>query len=91
MSASAQSNSLLQHLEDAEMVEFEIRGGKGQAMKYTTDGPAGWTPISITNHFSTRSDKYDVKYSRQCKQTRMYRLDGELAFNLDPPYSQHQL
>ena len=37
---------LLQHLEDAEMVEFEIRNEQ-PGVKYTTDGRAGWTPISI--------------------------------------------
>ena len=40
MSDSAQSNSLLQHLEDAEMVEFEMMN---RGVKYTTDGRAGWT------------------------------------------------
>ena len=37
MSDSAQSNGLLPHLEDAEMVEFEIRDDE-RGMKYTTDG-----------------------------------------------------
>ena len=64
-------------------------------VKYTTDGRAGWTPISIRNRFSTRSDEYDVKYLRQCvsrsEYTTMKRLVGELALNLDPPYFQHQL
>ena len=93
-SDSAQSVGPLQHLEDAEVVEFEIRNEK-PGVKYTTDGRAGWTPMSIRNRFSTRSDEYDVKYLRRCKQIRIYnhmkRLAGELALNLDPPYFQHQL
>ena len=68
---SAQSSGLLQHLEDAETVEFEIRNEE-PGVKYTTDGRAGWTPISIRNHFSTRGDEYDVKYLRRCKQIRIY-------------------
>ena len=63
MSDSDQSNGLLQHLEDAEMVEFEIRDEE-PGVKYTTDGRAGWAPISIRNRFSTKSDEYDVKYLR---------------------------
>ena len=70
-SDSAQSVGSLQHLEDAEVVEFEIRNEQ-PGVKYTTDGQAGWTPISIRNRFTTRSDEYDVKYLRQCKQIRIY-------------------
>ena len=66
-----QSNGLLQHLEDAETVEFEIRDEE-PGVKYTTDGRAGWTPISIRNCFSTRGDEYDVKYLRRCQQIRIY-------------------
>ena len=73
-SDSAQSNGLLQHLEDAEMVEFEIRNEQ-PGVKYTTDGRAGWTPISIRNRFSTRSDEYDVKYLRRCEQIRIYNCE----------------
>ena len=62
-SDSAQSVGPLQHLEDAEVVEFEIRNEQ-PGVKYTTDGQAGWTPISIRKRFSTRSDEYDVKYLR---------------------------
>ena len=54
-----------------EVVEFEIRNEQ-PGVKYTTDGRAGWTPISIRNRFSTRSDEYDVKYLRRCKQIRIY-------------------
>ena len=71
ISDSDQSNGPLQHLEDAETVEFEIRDEE-PGVKYTTDGRAGWTPISIRNRFSTKSDEYDVKYLRRCKQIRIY-------------------
>ena len=65
-------NGLLQQLEDAEIVEFEIKN-EHHGMKYTTDGRAGWTPISIRNHFSTKSNEYDVtEYLRQCEEIRMY-------------------
>ena len=73
-SDSAQSNGLLQHLEDAEMVEYEIKNEQ-PGVKYTTDGRAGWTPISIRNRFSTRSDEYDVKYLRRCEQIRIYNCE----------------
>ena len=43
MSDSAQRNGILQHLEDAEMVEFEIMDEE-PGVKYTTNGRAGWTP-----------------------------------------------
>ena len=43
MSDSDQSSGLLQHLEDAETVEFEIRDEE-PGVKYTTGGQAGWTP-----------------------------------------------
>ena len=71
MSDCDQSNGLLQQLEDVEMVEFEIRNEQ-PGVKYTTDGRAGWTPISIRNRFSTSSDEYDVKYLRGCEQIRIY-------------------
>ena len=63
MSDSAQRNGFLQHPEDAQMVEFEIRDEE-PGVKYTTNGRAGWIPISIRNRFSTRCDEYDVKYLR---------------------------
>ena len=66
----AQSNGLLQHLEDAETVEFEIRD-KEPGVKYSTDGRSRWTLISIRNCFSTRGDEYDVKYLRRCQQIRI--------------------
>ena len=71
MSDSAQSNDLLQHLEDAETVEFEIKDEE-PGVKYVTDGRAGWTPVNIRNRFTTKSDEYDVKYLRRCKQIRIY-------------------
>ena len=41
-------------------------------MKYSTDGRAHWTLISIRNRFSLRGDEYDVKYLRRCQQIRIY-------------------
>ena len=49
----------------------EIRDDE-PGVNYTTNGQAGWTPISIRNGFSTRSDEYDLKYLRRCKQIRIY-------------------
>ena len=66
-----QLNGLLQQLEDAEVVEFEIRN-EHRGVKYTTDVRAEWTPISI-NHFSSRSNEYDVtEYLKQCEEIRVY-------------------
>lgn len=56
MADSAPSSGLLQHFEEAEMV-IEIWDDE-LGVKYTTDGRAGWTPVSIRIRFSTRSDEY---------------------------------
>ena len=63
-SDSVQSNGLFQHLEHA-MVELEIGNDDYEpGVIYTTDEQAAWKPISIRNHFSTRSDEYNGKYFR---------------------------
>ena len=56
MADSAPSSGLLQHFEEAEMV-IEIWDDE-PGVKYTTDGRAGWKPVSIRIRFSTRSDEY---------------------------------
>ena len=38
------NNDSLQHLKDAEAIEFDIKNDE-PSVKHTTDGQTGWTPI----------------------------------------------
>ena len=38
------NNDSLQHLKDAEAIEFDIKNDE-PGVKHTTDGQTGWTPI----------------------------------------------
>ena len=45
----------LQHLDDADVVEFDFKDDE-PAVKYTTGGKVGWTPISLKNRFSSERE-----------------------------------
>ena len=57
----------LKHLDDADSVEFEIKDDE-PVVKHTTRGKVGWTPIRVTNHFSTEGEEYSVEYLKNCKK-----------------------
>ena len=66
-SVVSETTDSLQHLEDADSVEFEIKDDE-PVVKPTTKGMVGWTPIRVTNCFSTEGEDYSVDYLRKCKK-----------------------
>ena len=74
-------NDSLQHLKDAEVIEFDIKNDE-PGVKHTTDaGQTGWTPISVmrNRHSSgSRSGVYDVEFLRHCKKIEI--CEGEFGW-----------
>ena len=68
--SSEASQASLEHLDDADSIEFEIREDE-PVVKHTTRGKVGWTPIRVRNNLSTTGvqgeDYYDVEYLKKCK------------------------
>ena len=60
----------LQHLDDADVVEFDFKDDE-PAVKYTTGGKVGWTPISLKNRFSSEGEDYSVEYLKKCKRINL--------------------
>ena len=57
----------LQHLDDADSVEFEVKDEE-PVVKHTIKGKVGWTPIRVTNRYSTEGEEYGVDYLKKCKK-----------------------
>ena len=72
--SSEASQASLEHLDDADSIEFEIREDE-PVVKHTTRGKVSWTPIRVRNNLSTTGvqgeDYYDVEYLKKCKKVRI--------------------
>ena len=64
---SLETADSLQHLDDADSVEFEVKDEE-PVVKHTIKGKVGWTPIRVTNRYSTEGEEYSVDYLKKCKK-----------------------
>ena len=64
---SLETADSLQHLDDADSVEFEVKDEE-PVVKHTIKGKVGWTPIRVTNRYSTEGEEYGVDYLKKCKK-----------------------
>ena len=72
-------NDLLQHLKDAEVIEFDIKNDEpASGVKHMTDaGQTGWAPIGVmrNRHSSgSRSGEYDVARVQEREASIVRRL-----------------
>ena len=64
---SLETADSLKHLDDADSVEFEVKDEE-PVVKHTIKGKVGWTPIRVTNRYSTEGEEYSVDYLKKCKK-----------------------